>query len=80
MFWSLKNVVKKDQIFRIERDLDYINSPKYDNSLTKLLSCHPNGVSDHVICKVLCITQRELDNIYESAIMKLREGMGVDEI
>lgn len=65
---------------KIENETDFINYSKYNNSLKCLLKEYPTGVSDSVICKVLCLSQTELDQMLKSAIMKLRESVGVDEI
>jgi len=72
-------VAKKEEMTRISIDPDYIHSPKHENSLRILLDQNPEGVNDAMICKVLCLTQKELDDIYESAILKLKEGMDRDE-
>jgi hypothetical protein len=60
---------------RIDEDRDFINSPKYNNSLKKLLDEHPDGVSDSVICRVLKIEETELESIYLKALMKLKQSM-----
>ena len=61
---------------RISSDPDFVNSLKHGNSLRELLRQNPNGVSDAVICRILCVTPEELQLIYESAIMKLRTSLG----
>jgi hypothetical protein len=64
---------------RIKEDRDYIKSPKYQNSLTKLLEDNPDGVSDQVICSVLGISPWDLNKIYERAILKLRNHLARGE-
>jgi hypothetical protein len=73
---------KIELIEKIKNDDDFINLLKYNNSLKNLLSEHPTGVSDSVICKALCISQAELDEALRSAIMKFKESVGItdDEI
>jgi hypothetical protein len=71
-------MIKKEDLMRIFEDPDYIHSPKHDNSLRVFLTNHPDGAQDSVICKALCISQKELEHLYESAILKLRQGMGND--
>lgn len=68
---------KKQVKEKIENDPDYIHCPRLGNSLKKLLDVVENssGIPDERICKVLLISQKELDSIYESAIKKLREYM-----
>jgi hypothetical protein len=58
---------------KIDTEMDYIRSPKYRNSLRLLLDSHPNGVSDDMICRVLCISKEELALTYERILDKLRE-------
>jgi hypothetical protein len=57
----------------IETDPDYIDCPKYGNSIRDLISKNPEGVADHVICKSLHIGQDKLDEIYQNAIKKLQK-------
>lgn len=72
-------MTKHELAFKIANDPDFINSPKYNNSLASFIEEHPEGVSDSVICKVLCITPEELLCIYKCAILKLRTAYGVDD-
>lgn len=72
-------MINKDDLIKITRDPDFVYSPKHGNSLAKLLDQYPDGAPDHLICKVLCITQKELEDLHASAIIKLREGMNADE-
>ena len=61
---------------RLSSDPDFIHSVKHNNSLSELLKQNPNGVSDAVICRILCLTPEELQSLYNSAIMKLRTTLG----
>jgi hypothetical protein len=56
-----------------KNDVDYINSPKYSNSLSLFLKDNPNGVKDKVICRLLDINQDQLEDIFKSAMSKLRQ-------
>lgn len=67
---------KKKLAEQVNNDPDFINLPKYNNSLTTFLGEHPNGTSDSVICKALCITQEELDILLKNVIIKLQESVG----
>lgn len=59
---------------RIATEEDFVYCPRLGNSLNKLMSLPENseGLSDERICRVLSMTQEELDNVYKSAIMKLK--------
>lgn len=60
---------------KIDNDEDFIYCPRLGNSLKKLLEKNPDGVPDSRITKVLLISQKTLNNIYESAIKKLRSSI-----
>jgi hypothetical protein len=70
---------KQDLSTKVLRERDFINSPKHDNSLRKFVDEHPDGAKDSVICKALCMTQKELEETYQCAILKLKEGLNTDE-
>jgi hypothetical protein len=67
-----KKMLKK----KIMEDEDFIYCPRLGNSLSKLIEKHPEGIDDDRIQKVLLITPKELEAIYQAAIQKLREGLG----
>ena len=58
-------------------DEDFIYCPRLGNSLGQLMDITDNstGVSDERICKVLLISKKELDSIYNSALVKLRKAL-----
>lgn len=72
-------MIKKEDLIKITRDKDFINSPKHENSLRKFLDQYPSGADDDQICKALCMTKKELEETYQCAILKLREGMTKNE-
>jgi len=66
--------VKKNKI--LEED-DYIDYPKFKNSIKKLIEKYPDGVDNDVISKVLLISKEEVEEAYSSAIKKLQDSLGV---
>jgi hypothetical protein len=60
---------------RIMNDEDFINSPNHKNSLKCFIAKNPEGVSNDRIAKVLMISEEEVEEIYLSAIEKLKEGL-----
>lgn len=60
---------------RLDSDPDFIISSKHGNSLKKLINENPDGISDTAICKALDISKDELQKIYDSAMIKLRQAM-----
>lgn len=61
---------------KIKEDSDFIDSPKFNNSLAELLHKYPDGAPDGLICKVLHLDTKQLDRLYKSAILKLRSYLG----
>ena|GEM_PF-2632473 len=70
----------KDEEIRkkIENDPDYIYNPKMGNSLKKMVDRYPDGIEDEKIAKVLCMDIEEMNNIYESILVKLRKVLKVE--
>jgi len=63
---------------RIEAEEDFIYCPRLGNSVSRLLDKNPEGISDDRIIKVLLLDgEKELTELYESAINKLKANLGV---
>jgi hypothetical protein len=63
---------------RVSLEDDFINSKKYSNSLSMYLKYHPEGATDNVIAHFLCVTPKEVEEIYNSAVKSYRQLMKVD--
>lgn len=63
---------KKTPKEMIETDEDYINCPHSKNSLRVLIQKNPDGISNERISKVLMITEKEVEEAYESALSKIK--------
>lgn len=59
---------------RIFEEVDFVYCPRLGNSLKKLIEKYPDGIDDDRIQKVLLLSSRELEEIYQSAIEKLRKA------
>lgn len=57
---------------------DYVRAPKFSNSLSKFVARNSDGVENATIARLLMIPEEQVEEIYEEAVLKLREGM-VDE-
>jgi hypothetical protein len=66
-----KKMIKK----KIVEDEDFIYCPRLGNSLNKLIEKHPDGVDDERIQKLLLMSAKELEAIYQSALQKLRNAL-----
>lgn len=62
---------------KLMEDEDFIDYPKFKNSLKKLIDKYPDGVDNETIAKVLDITESEAEGYYQSAIKKLKAKLGV---
>lgn len=63
---------------RIVSDPDFIFLKRFDFSLKNLVEKHPGGVSDRVIAAALMVTEDDVQDIYESIIIKLRDILKVN--
>lgn len=61
---------KKEKILKEE---DFINCPKYRNSIKHTINKFPDGIENHLIAKYLMISEEEVEENYQEAIKKLRE-------
>lgn len=66
-----KNEIKK----RIQEEEDYIRYPKSNNSLSKFLAKNSDELDSSTIARLLMLTEKEVDKIYEDAVKILRAGM-----
>lgn len=62
---------------KLMEDEDFIDYPKFKNSLKKLIDKYPDGVENETIAKVLNMTEEEVEETYQSAIKKLQAKLGV---
>jgi hypothetical protein len=72
---SKNNEVK----IKIQDEEDFINYPKFSNSLKKLMAKYPDGVEDEIIAKALMIPLEEVQGRFASYISEARKRMGVDD-
>ncbi len=69
-------MVDKSELHRrIREEIDYVRCPKCGNSLAKFLSKNSEGVEDHVIARLLMISEEEVEKLYGEAIRMLKAGM-----
>lgn len=64
---------------KIMEDEDFVYCPRLGNSLSKLIEKYPDGVDDERIQKILLLSEKEVNEIYESAIKKLRDALKDEE-
>lgn len=65
--------MSEEKKHKINNQEDFIDYPKYQNSIKKLIEeKYPEGAPDDVIAKALNISEEEVEEIYQSAIKKLQ--------
>lgn len=69
--------MSEEKKHKILNDEDYIDYPKFKNSLKKLIEKYPGGVDNETIAKALMMTEEEVEATYQSAINKIKEDLGV---
>lgn len=62
----------------ISEDPDFVYLKRFDFSLDKVLERFPDGVPNRMISQALMITEEEVDEIAQSAIIKIRQALGVE--
>lgn len=65
---------------RIETEEDFINFPKFSNSLKKFMLTYPDGITkDSIIAKALLLTEEEVETRYQEYIAKTRLELGLKD-
>ena len=70
---------KSEMERKILEEEDFINAPKYGNSLNKLLAKSENPCENNSIGRLLLITPEKVEEIYQESVEKLKEEMNPDE-
>jgi len=80
-YYPLKGKMSKsnDMKTKIQAEEDFINYPKFSNSLKKLMAKYPDGVEDEIIAKALMIPVEEVQGRFASYIAEARKRLGVEE-
>lgn len=68
--------ISAEQQRLLENDPDYILLSRYDNSIDTLLERYPEGAPDRIIGQALGVSEAEVQEMYASIVLKLREMMG----
>jgi hypothetical protein len=62
---------------KIADDADFILCPKFGNSIKKLIETYNDGIDNAKIAKVLLMTEKEVEETYQSAINKIRQYLNI---
>ena len=65
----------EEKKLRLTEEEDFIDCPKFNNSIRQLIEKNPEGVDDETIAKVLNLTAEEVEETYQNAIKKLQKSL-----
>lgn len=75
----MTNVEKNDAMRKlIEDDEDFINAPKFGNSLEKYLAKNDNLLENGAIGRLLLLSEEEVEEIYQESVVELRKAINPD--
>lgn len=66
---------KDDVQKRVREEEDYVRCPKLNNSLERFLNKNPDGVENHIVARLLAMSEQEVQELYEEAVEMMREKM-----
>lgn len=64
---------------RIREDPDFVALKRFDYSLEAVIERYPDGCPDRVIAQALMISEVEVEELYQKAIVKIQLIMGVEK-
>ena len=67
-------MIEEKKLWLTEEE-DFIDCPKFNNSIRQLIEKNPEGVDDETIAKVLNLTAEEVEETYQNAIKKLQKSL-----
>jgi len=70
-------MINQDYKRRVETEPDFVATKHFDFSLKKLIERYPDGAPDRIIAQALCLTEPEVEELYQKAVSEIRELMGV---
>ena len=62
---------------KLNNDPDFFDSKRFDYSIRNALERYPDGVPNKLIAQGLCVSEAKLEELYQSAIVKLRKILKV---
>ena len=58
---------------KIREEEDFINAPKFGNSINKLLAKTDKVLENHTVGKLLLLSEKEVEDLYEESIAEIRK-------
>lgn len=63
---------------KVSDDPDFINSKKTKYSLKEYKKHNPDPLHDHAIARLLCITPKEVQALYDGIVEKARKHLKIE--
>jgi hypothetical protein len=63
---------------KVAEDPKFIALKRFDYLIDNLIERYPEGCPDRIIAEALLISEPEVEEIYQKAVVKLRHIMGVE--
>lgn len=70
---------KSEMEKKIKEEEDFIHAPKFGNSLNKFLAKNDNLLENGAIGRLLLISDKEVEAIYQESVIELKKEMNPDE-
>lgn len=67
----------EEKKLRLMEEEDFIDCPKFNNSIKQLIEKNPEGIDDETIAKILNMSVEEVERTYQNAIKKLQKYLEV---
>ena len=67
----------EEKKLRLMEEEDFIDCPKFNNSIKQLIEKNPEGIDDETIAKILNMSVEEVEQTYQNAIKKLQKYLEV---
>jgi hypothetical protein len=62
---------------KILQDEDFVDCPKFKNSIKKIKEKNPDGIDDKLIAEILLLTPEELEALYLNSLQKIRKHLDI---
>jgi hypothetical protein len=63
---------------KILHDEDYIALKRFNYSIKEIMERYPEGAPDRIIASALMVPEEDVQKIYDSAITKIRDLLGIE--
>jgi LPS sulfotransferase NodH len=74
-------IKQEDLVKKVNEDEDFINMPKYENSIEVFQKKHPDGAKDDgVIAKALMMSENELKQKFDTILENVRDKLKIEDI